>query len=57
MGPDGLRKLVAEYPEVTDDRPYTEFPLWRWAFGPRAAKPMFDANDVRAEWRQLAGAN
>ena len=29
MGSEDLFNLVKTYPEVTDDRPYTEFPLWR----------------------------
>ncbi|MEW6263882.1 MAG: fused MFS/spermidine synthase [Thermodesulfobacteriota bacterium] len=30
-GPEELRTLTAPYRQVTDDRPYTEFPLWRGA--------------------------
>lgn len=29
LGPDELVDLLKEFPQVTDDRPYTEFPLWR----------------------------
>lgn len=29
LGPSDFSKLVKNSPEVTDDHPYTEFPLWR----------------------------
>ena len=29
LGPNALSALVKNIPEVTDDHPYTEFPLWR----------------------------
>jgi spermidine synthase len=29
LGPEDFLKLVGDSPEVTDDHPFTEFPLWR----------------------------
>ncbi|MGL4463375.1 MAG: spermidine synthase, partial [Planctomycetia bacterium] len=34
----GLKRLVGDAPVVTDDRPYTEFPLWRTLFTPAATR-------------------
>jgi spermidine synthase len=53
MDADGLGNFLKNYPSVTDDMPYTEFPLWRWAFNEHAPKP-FDANDIRNEMSSLA---
>jgi spermidine synthase len=44
----GLGRLVAEARAVTDDNPYTEFPLWRRLFLP-AHRRLFSATQVR-EW-------
>ncbi len=35
---DEVRKLYADVPAVTDDRPYTEFPLWRAIGNPHPAE-------------------
>jgi spermidine synthase len=38
MGPEMLKKTLDGVPQITDDRPYTEFPLWRGTLaqdGPR----------------------
>jgi spermidine synthase len=32
LGPKGLSAMVKNIPEVTDNHPYTEFPLWRGVF-------------------------
>ena len=32
---EGMRQLARNSPAVTDDKPYTEFPLWRQYFDPR----------------------
>ena len=32
LSPTELEKLVENVPEITDDHPYTEFPLWRQLF-------------------------
>jgi spermidine synthase len=42
----GLTQLLADVPAVTDDRPYTEFPLWRQILNPAAARQL-DANVLR----------
>jgi spermidine synthase len=44
----GLRRLTASAPEVTDDRPYTEFFLWRQLHSKDHAQ-IFDANILRSE--------
>jgi spermidine synthase len=50
----GLAKLVAGVPPVTDDKPYTEFPLWRQYFHPKG-RGSFDAYKVRARLPELMG--
>jgi len=35
--PDGLARFVANQPVISDDHPYTEFPLWRSLFNPAYA--------------------
>jgi spermidine synthase len=34
MSPEQLGELVADVPVITDDHPYTEFPLWRSLYDP-----------------------
>jgi hypothetical protein len=43
---DGINKLVERARPVTDDRPYTEFPLWRRMFLAEGRR-LFDANVAR----------
>ena len=43
---EGLARLVGDAPVVTDDQPYTEFPLWRWVFDP-AGRRILNADQVR----------
>jgi spermidine synthase len=42
----GLKPLLANVPDVTDDRPYTEFPLWRQLWHPAGQRP-FTADVLR----------
>lgn len=42
----GLARLVGDYPEISDDLPLTEFPLWRQVFDPKALT-VFHANILR----------
>src|SRR5207247_417982 len=43
----GLALLADGAPIITDDRPYTEFPLWRVVRGPQPP-PILDANVARS---------
>jgi spermidine synthase len=52
LDPSGLRRLTASAPAVTDDRPYTEFFLWRRLAG-KGYADVFDCNLLR---RELAAA-
>jgi spermidine synthase len=47
----GLARLVESVPMLTDDRPYTEFPMWRQLFA-KDGHDNFRADDVRAWLRQ-----
>jgi spermidine synthase len=40
---DALLKFTQDRPVVTDDRPYTEFPLWRWEGSDPEYSHMLDA--------------
>jgi hypothetical protein len=46
---------MAEYlrgvPIISDNHPYTEFPLWRWIFNPAARKKRCTANVV-LKWKK-----
>jgi hypothetical protein len=44
LSPTELEKLVENVPEITDDHPYTEFPLWRQLF---LKDPILSADLVR----------
>lgn len=46
LNADGLLRLVADSPAITDDKPYTEFPLWRQIRDPSGQRN-FDANVLR----------
>lgn len=46
MDSEGIRRMTASSCEVTDDRPYTEFPLWRNVLTPSAQRE-FTANVIR----------
>jgi hypothetical protein len=50
LNAEGLARILANTPAVTDDRPYTEFPLWRRLFTPDGAK-YFNAEDLRKRLR------
>jgi spermidine synthase len=45
MGPDLLKKTLAGVRQITDDRPYTEFPLWRGTLVRRG--PLLTADKIR----------
>ncbi len=45
---DAIRDLVAAAPVITDDHPYTEFPLWRAWLGSDDYLPLFGAPQLRA---------
>jgi len=45
LSPTELEKLVENVPEITDDHPYTEFPLWRRLF---LKETILNADLVRA---------
>jgi spermidine synthase len=51
---EALRDLVAAAPVLTDDRPYTEFPLWRAWSGSDDYLPRFGAPQLR-EWLKEHG--
>jgi hypothetical protein len=42
-----LLELVADAPVITDDRPYTEFPLWRAVFRPPGYREDLDGPRLR----------
>jgi spermidine synthase len=48
-----LSTLVAAFPELTDDEPYTEFPLWRALFT-KAGQLLFSSEQVRQVIKQSA---
>jgi hypothetical protein len=45
----GLRKYLGDGPVITDDYPYTEFPLWRSLRRDRSYLDEFRAPELRAE--------
>lgn len=51
---EGMRQLVGSAPAVTDDKPYTEFPLWRQFFDPRG-RVEYTAGEVRERMPSLNG--
>ena len=51
LGPEDLSKIVKKVPEVTDDRPYTEFPLWRVLIKPKI--PLVHASSIRNHLNKL----
>jgi spermidine synthase len=51
LGPEALLEFVKSVPEVTDDRPYTEFPLWRGALTGKV--PNFTATAIRRHLQRL----
>jgi spermidine synthase len=55
LGSNALRQLVKNVPEVTDDRPYTEFPLWRGVL--TGEKPNLTASVIRRQKQRLQRAN
>jgi spermidine synthase len=46
LNPEELEEVVEGVPEVTDDKPYTEFPMWRGMFT-EDGRNVFSANQVR----------
>ncbi len=46
LGPEDLKSMVRTVPELSDDRPYTEFPLWRANFTD-FGKRDFSAREIR----------
>jgi spermidine synthase len=52
----GLARLVRDARPVTDDHPYTEFPLWRRVFSVDGQR-VFEARVVRDRLNRLAQAN
>jgi spermidine synthase len=48
-GRDGLLNATGDAPIITDDHPYTEFPLWRINWRDPSAAPQLDALSLR-EW-------
>jgi spermidine synthase len=55
LGPDALLGLVKNVREVTDDHPYTEFPLWRGAL--TGEMPNLTSTAVRRQIQRLRRAN
>ena len=55
LGADGLLELVKSVPEVTDDHPYTEFPLWRGVLS--GEMPNLTATVIRRHLQQLRRVN
>ena len=53
LGPDAFSKLVKNVPEVTDDHPYTEFPLWRGVLTHNV--PIMNAGFIRQNLEKLRG--
>jgi spermidine synthase len=51
LGPEALRGFVKNVPEVTDDHPYTEFPLWRGVL--TGKMPDFTAYAIRRQLQRL----
>ena len=51
FGPAGLAKFTRDSPAVSDDTPYTEFPLWRWF---QRDNPLTD-DHVRREFADRIG--
>ena len=51
LGPGNLSEVVENIPEVTDDRPYTEFPLWRVLIKPKI--PLIHASSIRNHLNRL----
>lgn len=54
LGPADLSKILENVPEVTDDHPYTEFPLWR-VFIKRNVR-LLHANSIRSHLTMLRRA-
>ena len=55
LGPRSLLGLVNNIPEVTDDHPYTEFPLWRGVL--TGMVPDLTATVIRRQIQQAKSAN
>ncbi|HQR41316.1 MAG TPA: fused MFS/spermidine synthase, partial [Gemmatales bacterium] len=56
LGGSSFGRLVKDVPAVTDDKPYTEFPIWRQFSYPSGAKD-YVADDVRKRLTELLGAS
>lgn len=54
LGSDDLFKLLINIPEVTDDHPYTEFPLWRGVLTHNV--PITNAAYIRQNLKKIKGA-
>ncbi len=55
LGPEALHNFVEHVPEVTDDHPYTEFPLWRGVL--TGEMPDLTATVIRRQIQRLRKAN
>jgi spermidine synthase len=55
LGPEGLSGLVKNFPEVTDDHPYTEFPFWRGVLSGKM--PNLTSNHIRRSLNRLRRVN
>jgi spermidine synthase len=55
LGPEALHNFVKNVPEVTDDHPYTEFPLWRGVL--TGEMPDLTATVIRRQIQRLRKAN
>ena len=55
LGPNALLGLVKNVPEVTDDRPHTEFPLWRGVL--TGERPDLTATVIRRQLQRLRRVN
>lgn len=50
LGPEDLLTSVENVPEVTDDHPFTEFPLWRGV--PTDNVPLLNAHLIRHRFKK-----
>ncbi len=55
LGPEALHNFVENVPEVTDDHPYTEFPLWRGVL--TGEMPDLTATVIRRHIQRLQRVN
>ena len=51
LGSEDLSKIVRQSPELTDDHPYTEFPLWRVLI--HKQPPLLTASSIRQHLNRL----